>query len=64
MQRKTLIDRREEIDFPKLNIGRFTLLGRKYGGLLLERLTSLNVFIKSSIKSIYPVICIVFRYIH
>lgn len=63
IQRKTLIDRREEIDFPKLNIGRFKLLGRKYGRLLLERLTSLNVFIKSSIKSIYPVICNVFKYI-
>ena len=64
MQRKTLTDRREEFDFPKLNIGGFKLLGRKYGRLILERLTSLNGSIKSSIKSIYPVLCIVFKYIN
>ena len=64
MQRKTLTDRNEEINFPKLNIGGFKLLGRKYGRLILERLISLNASNKSSIKSIYPVLCIVFKYIH
>ena len=64
MQRITLTDRREEIDFPKLNIEGFKLLSRKYRRLILERLTSLNGSIKSSIKSIYPVLCFVFKYIH
>ena len=62
MQRKALTDRREEIDFPKLNIGGFKLLGRKYGRLILKILTSLNGSIKSSIKLIFPVQ--VFKYIH